>query len=200
MDILTFLGGMFGTRPIEITAALCGLINVVLIIRRSMWNYPFGFAMVALYAVIFYDYKLYSDAILQVFFFVIQGFGLVWWLWGRDATGALVVLRLGLRQSLLSFSAAGLGALVIGFLMQRYTDAALPFWDATVASLSVVAQTLLARRHMANWYYWIAVDIVAIGVFVAKGLVPTAALYTIFLGLAVSGLMQWRRVLRAQEG
>ena len=136
MDILTFLGGMFGTRPIEITAALCGLFNVVLIIRRSMWNYPFGFAMVALYAVIFYDYKLYSDAILQVFFFVIQGFGLVWWLWGRDATGALVVLRLGLRQSLLSFFAAGLGALVIGFLMQRYTDAALPFWDATVASLS----------------------------------------------------------------
>ena len=98
VDFWTFLGGMFGTRAIEITAVLCGLVNVGLIIRRSIWNYPFGLVLVALYAKIFFDYKLYSDAGLQVFFFVIQIFGLFWWLRGRDDRGELMVLRLDSRQ------------------------------------------------------------------------------------------------------
>ena len=44
-----FLLGMFGARPVEWIAVACGIINVALIIRRSVWNYPFGFAMVTLY-------------------------------------------------------------------------------------------------------------------------------------------------------
>ena len=35
---------------VEIIAVLCGIANVILIIRRSLWNYPFGLVMVALYA------------------------------------------------------------------------------------------------------------------------------------------------------
>ena len=53
-------------------AVACGLINVMLIIQRSLWNYPFGFIMVTLYAKIFYDYQLYSEALLQIYFFLIQ--------------------------------------------------------------------------------------------------------------------------------
>ncbi len=49
-EVWSFLGGMFGTRAIEIIAVLCGIANVILIIRRSLWNYPFGLVMVALYA------------------------------------------------------------------------------------------------------------------------------------------------------
>ena len=57
---------MVGARPVEIAAVVLGLINVALIIRRTVWNYPFGLAMVVLYAWIFYDYRLYSEALLQV--------------------------------------------------------------------------------------------------------------------------------------
>ena len=54
--------------PLEIIAVILGLANIVLIVRRSLWNYPFGIAMVALYFVIFVEAKLYSDALLQIFF------------------------------------------------------------------------------------------------------------------------------------
>ena len=63
----------------EIVAAVLGVINVVLVVRRSAWNYPFGIVMVALYFFVFWNAKLYSDALLQVFFFVIQIYG--WWAW-----------------------------------------------------------------------------------------------------------------------
>ena len=39
---------------IEWVAAALGLINVVLVARRSLWNYPFGIAMVALYFFVFF--------------------------------------------------------------------------------------------------------------------------------------------------
>ena len=74
--MLDFISQMIGSRPIEMIAVFCGLANVGLIIRRSIWNYPFGFLMVVLYAKIFYDYQLYSDALLQVYFFLIQFYGL----------------------------------------------------------------------------------------------------------------------------
>ena len=68
-------------NPLEMIAVLLGLANIGLLVRRSIWNYPFGMAMVALYFVIFRDARLYGEAWLQVFFFVVQGWG--WWLWAR---------------------------------------------------------------------------------------------------------------------
>ena len=61
--------------PIEVTAAILGLVNVVLVVRRSLWNYPFALAMVTLYGWIFFHEKLYSDALLQIFFVVVNLYG-----------------------------------------------------------------------------------------------------------------------------
>jgi nicotinamide mononucleotide transporter len=66
-------------NPVEAAAALLGLINVALVVRRSVWNYPFGLAMVTLYGVLFFEQRLYSDMLLQGFFFVIQLYGWVNW-------------------------------------------------------------------------------------------------------------------------
>ena len=41
------------TGPLELLAAALLLANVWLVARRSLWNYAFGIAAVALYAFIF---------------------------------------------------------------------------------------------------------------------------------------------------
>src|SRR5437016_4270960 len=71
----------------ENAAALLGVINVALLVRRSIWNYPFGIMSVGLYGYVFYGVKLYSDAILQIYFFSMQFYG--WWNWlhGRSDDG-----------------------------------------------------------------------------------------------------------------
>lgn len=60
---------------IEVAATLLGLANIILVIRRSVWNFPFALAMVTLYGFIFAEAKLYSDAGLQLFFFVVNLYG-----------------------------------------------------------------------------------------------------------------------------
>ena len=192
MSLTEFLGGMFGTRAIEIVAATFGLINVVLIIRRSMWNYPFGIAMVILYCWIFYEARLYSDALLQIFFLVIQVFGIFWWLRGRDETGLVMARNLPTQSAGLAAMIAMIGTAALGYSMNTWTDAALPYWDACTTVLSVIAQILMARRYLQSWLVWITVDILAIGIYLTKDLTPTAALYALFLCLSIAGYLRWR--------
>lgn len=197
MTLVEFLQGMFGSRHIEIIAAFCGLINVVLIMRRTMWNYPFGIVMVILYSWVFYEARLYSDALLQVFFLVIQIFGIFWWLRGRDESGLVRAIDLPVPFALAMIALVAAGTTALGHVMATRTDAALPYWDACTTVLSVAAQFLMARRYLQSWLVWIAVDLLAIGIYYTKGLYPTAALYAVFLGLAVAGYFQWRRSMNA---
>jgi len=185
--------------PIEIVAVLLGIANILLIIRRSVWNYPFGIAMVTLYFFIFRDAKLYSDAGLQIFFVVVNLYG--WWSWSRNKaeTGEVVVQRLGTEGLLAWISGSAVATLGWGFIMSNHTDASYPFWDASVAMLSVAGQILMTRRYLENWYWWIAVNAISIPLYIVKNLQLTAGLYALFLILAAAGLLQWRKARLAQE-
>lgn len=181
---------------IEIAAALLGVINVLLVVRRSVWNYPFGIAMVSLYFFVFRDAKLYSDALLQIFFLVIQLYG--WWVWTRAerVDDGVAVRWLSWRSRAMWLAATVTAVLLWGGGMARFTDAAAPMADASVAGLSVAAQVLQSLRRVESWIFWIAVDTVAIGLFAWRGLGVTAALYALFLLLAVLGFVEWRRKAR----
>jgi nicotinamide mononucleotide transporter len=183
---------------VEIIATLLGLVNVTLVVTRSVWNYPFGLAMVTLYAFVFYDARLYSDAILQVYFFAVQVFGWWYWLKGRGDDGLMRPEKLGMKGWIAALGATVAGNLVAGWFFATYTNAAAPWLDAFIAAASVTAQMLQSYRKIESWYWWIAVDIVAVGVYAWKGLYPTTGLYGVFLVLSVVGLFAWRRQLKQE--
>jgi nicotinamide mononucleotide transporter len=179
--------------PIEILATVLGLANILLVIRRSIWNFPVAMAMVSLFFVLFAQAKLYSDAGLQLFFLAINAYG--WWAWSRNRaeTGVVMVERLG-AGSLAIWAGASLAAIAAwGTMMARYTDASHPYWDGAIAMLSVAAQILMSRRYLENWYWWIVVNAISIPLYLIKGLALTTGLYAVFLVLAVWGLFEWRK-------
>lgn len=183
--------------PIETAAFVLGVVNIVLLVRRSIWNYPFALAMVALYAHVFFAAKLYSDALLQIFFFIVNLYG--WWQWRRSQAreGDIRVELMSDTQRLGWAVGCAAGIALWGWLMHRFTDASYPWWDAGVAIVSIAAQIMLAKRWLENWVLWIAVDVVSIGLYAAKGLWLTMVLYAVFLALATWGLIDWRNTRRA---
>lgn len=181
---------------LEIVAALCGLANVGLLVRRSVWSYPFALVMVSLYGAIFWQQRLYSDALLQIFFFVVNIYGWVHWVQVKG-DGELPVRYLSAGMRVVIGMATLAACAVWGTVMHRYTDAAAPFWDGSVAMISVTAQILLARRYIENWLLWVVVDILAIGLFASRGLYITTGLYVVFLLLAGLGFWQWVKADRA---
>ncbi len=177
---------------VEWLAAMLGLANVWLIVKRSVWNYPFALAMCALYLLIFADAKLYSDAGLQIFFIAINLYGWLAWLKNRADAGDVVVECMDTAQRLI-WAAGTLGLCILwGTGMARLTDASYPYWDGSVAMISIVSQILMAQRKLENWIGWIIVNALSIPLYLVKGLYPTMVLYTILLGMAVIGWLQWK--------
>ncbi|MFN3620198.1 nicotinamide riboside transporter PnuC [Sphingorhabdus sp.] len=178
---------------LEIIAVLLGVANILLIIRRSVWNFPVAIAMVGLYFVIFRDAKLYSDAGLQIFFAVVNLYG--WWNWTRSKaeSGAIVVRRIQAKGYALCIIVSIAAIWGWGAIMHAETDASYPYWDASVAMLSIAGQILMARRFVENWHFWIVVNLISIPLYFVKELYLTAGLYSLFLVLAVTGLIAWRK-------
>jgi nicotinamide mononucleotide transporter len=102
------------------------------------------------------------------------------------------------RGWITGLSAGAVGAVLLGWLMVR-VGAALPHLDAALTSYSLVASWWQARKHTANWWLWIVVNLAYIGEYLYKDLRPTAALYFLLVILAVMGLVDWRRAPVADQ-
>ncbi len=182
---------------LEIIAAILGAISVWLVVLRNVWAFPIGIVMVIMYFWIFYEAKLYSDMLLQVFFFVLQIQG--WLDWSRSQKGAdekIVVRQLSQRQWLLTGGILVVGTVVLGYIVKAiFPDAALPWLDAFAAVVSMLAQWWMNRRYLDNWTLWIAVDALYLYIYYSKGLYPTFVLYGIFLAMAIAGYFEWKKKL-----
>jgi nicotinamide mononucleotide transporter len=177
---------------LELAGAVTAIIGIWLTTRRLLICWPVTLISIFLYMVVFYRAGLLSDALLQVFFVVFTFYG--WWHWWRGvrAEGDVRVVPLP-RSSLIAALALGIpGSFALGTLA-RHLHAALPYLDAVLMSYSLVASWWGARKHIANWWLWIVVDLVYIGEYIYKDLWPTALLYAGLVGLAILGLRDWRR-------
>jgi nicotinamide mononucleotide transporter len=181
---------------IEIIATIFGLACVLLYIRQSIWSWPTGLVQVVLYAWVFYHARLYSDFLLHLVYTALQIYGWYHWLRGSPQDGQPQVRRLSIMAAGTCGIVAILGTGTLGFVMRRFTNADLPYWDATITILSLLAQYLIARKVLENWLIWVVVDVLAIGVYWYKGLYITTGLYLVFLFMAVTGWFAWRKSYR----
>jgi nicotinamide mononucleotide transporter len=177
---------------LELAGTITTVLGIWLTTRRLLICWPVVLAADFLYLAVFFRAGLYSDALLQVFFVVFTVYG--WWHWwrGLKADGEVRVVPLNLRGWLVGLVAGAIGAVLLGELMVRI-GAALPHLDAALTSYSLVASWWGARKHIANWWLWIAVDLIYIGEYLYKDLRLTALLYAGLVVLAALGLRDWRR-------
>ncbi len=183
---------------LELLASILGVISVWFVVKRNIWAFPIGIAMVILYFFIFYKAKFYGDMVLQVVFVVMQAQG--WYEWSRGDRAAddrIAVRPLALPQWLLTGGLLAVGTVGIGYLLHRFTDAALPWVDALTTSLSLLAQWWMNKKYVDNWILWIIADVIYLYQYAYKALYFTTALYAVFLVLAVLGYLEWKKKLSA---
>ena len=178
---------------LEILAALVGAISVYLSVRQNIWSWPTAIVNVVIYAVVFYEAKLYADMGLQVVYAVLSVYGWYEWLYGgQDRTELRVTRTAPSLRGMLTLIALT-GAVGLGALLRSTTDAALPFLDSFLSSTSLVAQWMMTKKKLESWLVWILVDVMYVGMFIFKHLYVTAALYAVFLALAMRGYIDWKR-------
>ena len=184
---------------LEILGFFTGIAGVFLTIKRSPFCWPISALNVMLYAVIFYDAKLYADMGLQGVFLFFSVYG--WYAWTKGSDNYLPDSSpLQVKQSTIKELSFGILitipiAVILGYMLKNQTNADFPYIDSMLASLSIFAQILQTRKRLENWYLWILVDTVYILIYVSKELYLSALLYAVFLALAMQGVIEWRKVL-----
>ena len=192
MITLMAISNYLAANWVELAGFITTWVGIWLTTKRLLICWPVVLAADIFYLVVFYQARLFSDALLQVFFVVFTLYG--WWHWWRGvrAEGEVRVVPLSARGWIAGVAAGAVGAVLLGWLMVRL-GAALPHLDAALTSYSLVASWWQARKHTANWWLWIAIDGVYIGEYAYKDLWLTAVLSVGLVALAVLGLRDWRR-------
>jgi nicotinamide mononucleotide transporter len=154
-----------------------------------------------LYGVVFWNSQLYGESSLQVMFIITSFWGWQQWRRGTQASQAeelatplplkITTILPGERQKVaIAFL---IGWPVLTFFLDRFTDSDVAAWDGLVTALSLLAQYLLAKKKIENWWVWLAVNLITVGLMLVKSLWLTAFLYLLFAGLSYVGLKAWQR-------
>lgn len=182
--------------PLEIAANAIVAASILLAARNSVHTWWTGMIGCALFALLFFEAKLYADVLLQGFFIAASVYG--WWHWLRGDHGREApVRRTSLRVLLAAAVVAAAAAAGYGALLHRLTDAYAPFIDSAVLAFSVFAQVLLMQRRVETWPVWIVVNTLAVPLYASRGLELTAVLYAAYWVNAWVGWRLWHRRLAA---
>jgi nicotinamide mononucleotide transporter len=193
----TAVAAYFAAHGLEWAGVLFTIFGIWLTTQRKLICWPVTLIAIFIYMVVFFRARLLSDALLQVFFAVFTFYG--WWHWWRGVReeGEVRVVPLPLLSLAIAIVLGVPGGFLLG-TVAKHLHAALPYLDAVLMSYSLVATWWQARKHIANWWLWIVVDLAYIGEYIYKNLWPTALLYAGLVGLAVLGLHNWRRAAAVQ--
>lgn len=203
--------GDYPLSYIEFVGTVLYFSSVWLIARKNMLTWPVGIVSVVLYALLFYQIQLYSDAIEQVYYLGVSCYG--WFLWKRSREerpreGAPRADS-GIRSSwsgpsrlvawagatlVLALSMSAVVARLHLWLPRLFPIAAdYPFLDALTTVMSFVAMFLMARRRTESWIYWIVVDVIGIGLYWVKDVRFISLQYVALLAMAIYGFIRWGR-------
>ena len=195
---------------LEFFGTLAGGIAVWLSARANIWSWPIGLINVTLFFFLFFQVQLYPDMFLQVFFFITNLMG--WWRWAhprQHEENFKHELKISLmsRWQLVALISGGLiGTLLMGRLASSLHElvplvfnepSAFPYLDSFVTVMSIVATYLMVQKKVECWIIWILVDMVATGLYFAKGIKFVGIEYLAFCFLAAFGLWKWMREYRS---
>ena len=185
---------------VELLGVVFSIAYLVLSIRQNIWLWPVGIASAVMYIVVFYQAKFYADMSLNGYYFLVSIYGWIHWSGaaspGRTVLPVTRIIRKTGWLSFLAFAGIFAGSAVV---LDNLTDSPLPWWDAFTTAGSVVATWMLARKYLEHWLLWIIVDLVSMGLYIYKGLYPTAVLFLIYTLMAVVGFVRWKNQIVSND-
>ena len=193
-----FITQLNKTSVIETSAVFFGLLSVLYAKKEKIWLYPTGIVSVIIYIDLTFQYKLYGDMGIQVYYLIMSIYGWYFWIKGKGAQVPVPISRNNKQGNLIVF------LLFVGsFLLIRFglglTDSNVPLWDALTSALAIAGMWLMARKKIEHWIAWIIVDSISFPLYIYKGLPLTSFQFLIYTILAVWGYLTWNIKLKLKE-
>lgn len=183
---------------LEIVGTIIGFVYLWQEVKASIWLWLTGIVMPAIYTVVFYQSGLYADFSIQVYYIVAALYGFLFWKFGKKQDKPLPIVHTSVRQGVILFLITVLVFIPIYVILTKFTDSTVPFYDSATTALSIVALWMLAKKHVEQWFVWIAVDAVSSALYFYKGIYFTAVLYAVYTVVAIYGYKKWNLMEKTQ--
>ena len=184
---------------LESTAVIFAILYLILAVKQNILCWTAGIISSVLYFFIMQKAGLYMEAYLQVFYVVMGIYGWSQWSASNASNPSFIVNTWSKYQHMIAISIILALSLLSGSLLERYTDAALPFLDALVSWGAVVATYMVAKKLLENWIYWFVIDATSIFLFIERGLWLSAVLFATYLVIIFFGYQSWNKVRGGQK-
>ena len=201
----TFWENLLNTSVLEFVAVVFGLLSVWFARKENILVYPTGIISVVLYVIICFNVKLYADAGINFYYFIMSVYG--WYCWAKKKDKPVLHITSCSRRDWTFSAVLFAGSLVVIILLLKvfkkddaeYWATIVPYVDTFVTAVFIAGMWMMARKKIENWILWIVGDAISIPLFIYKGLAFTGFQFMVFLVLAVMGYISWSKTLRKLE-
>ena len=186
---------------LEIFGTIIGLIYLYYEYKAHRLLWIMGIIMPAVSLGVYYNAGLYADMGINAYYIIAGVYGYLVWTFKnkRRRQVELPITHAPRRTYVYSTAITICLFAIIYFILKYYTDSTVPLWDALSTALSVTAMWMLARKYIEQWGVWILVDAISVALYIYKGLYFYAALYALYIIIAILGYFNWLKIMKNEH-
>ncbi len=195
-----FYKNVLNTTWLEAIAVFFGLLSVWYAKKANILVYPTGIISVLIYVYICLFAGLYADMGINGFYFIMSVYG--WYKWTRkdNRDKVIPITKNNTGQHIISILGTVVFFFILRYVLTNFTDSTVPNWDSATTAIFIVGMWLMALKKIENWIFWIIGDLISIPLYFHKGLLLTSFQFTVFLVIAISGYLEWRKIINKNHG
>ncbi len=178
---------------LSLLSGCLGVCSVCLASQGNILTYAFGFAQVGTYTYLCYTQRFYGEIAMNAYYFITMIYGV--YVWRRrlsESKNIITVRRLKLCTILLLIVSTLVGSWLVGWGLERWTDDTQPYLDAFTTMPALVAQILMILAFREHWFFWLAVDILSVALWLRAGDYCMAVQYAFWCANCIYGLHRWK--------
>lgn len=199
---------------LELIAAVCGLISVLLVKRGKTIAYPIGLISTGIYVYLLWQWQLFGDMLINAYYSIMSVYG--WINWSKNQYDDVAYIETTEQQEwffsgiiiMLTFVFVGIVYYFKPFINNNFSFdnitlgfshfSLMDYTDMLTTGLFLVAMWLMAKRKIEHWLVWIVADAVSVPLYFYKGMVFTSLQYLLFTFIAISAYIYWKKLYYEQ--
>lgn len=186
---------------INFISAVCGVICIFFTAKANISNFVFASVNTVVYAVYLVYWHIWGTALLEILFYIPMNF-ISWYFWARHRDREITQKTKSKRLTVLWNSVCAVVVVVSALIYHAVLvkiGGEVAWFDAFTLSIGILATILELLRYREQYVWWIITDIVSIGMYIAHFDAVYLTKRSIYLIMAVIGLINWAKLNRTRN-
>lgn len=186
---------------INFISAVCGVICIFFTAKANISNFVFASVNTVVYAVYLVYWHIWGTALLEILFYIPMNF-ISWYFWARHRDREITRKTKSKRLTMLWNSVCAVVVVVSALIYHAVLvkiGGEVAWFDAFTLSIGILATILELLRYREQYVWWIITDIVSIGMYIAHFDAVYLTKRSIYLIMAVIGLINWAKLNRTRN-